>query len=74
MAQRPWGIWLGKGEILFIPNSPWFPQVITIWCACSLDAVLPSLLANRGATPLPLHPASSMLNPLHPLTCFSHFL
>ena len=24
--------------------------------------------------PLPLHPARSMLNPLQPLTCFSHFL
>ena len=39
---------------------------MTTWFACSLDAVLASLLANRGAAPLPLHPARSIQPPSSP--------
>jgi len=52
MAQTTWGIWLGSGEIIFILIFHGSPQVITTWFACSLDAVLASLLANREAAPL----------------------
>ena len=47
----------------FHPNSPLFPQVMTTWFACSLDSVLSSLLANRGAAPLPLHPGRFYIQP-----------